>query len=1207
MAAAVVVGGMVASGVIKVVIKEIGSAIKGKFKLHKNLRKDMEKMKITLESVEAVLSEAERRSITDKPTRLWLKRLKDALYEISDMLDDFEADSNLLEGVVKKFKMPSKMKEMQQRLQKISEDHTKYSVPADARNDKQPVHDIRETLADAEETDPIGRTDDKQKIMGRLSKGIPAKTTFLSIWGFGGIGKTTLARLVYKDPQFEEYSKVWVYVSQKLDLKKIGNSVISQLSEKEEHSKIDELKIIHDRLGKLLAGNKKILIILDDLWERRTSELEKLKVMLKQAEGSKVMVVVTTREESIAEEIGSVDPYCLAPLTYEMCWDIIKQKCNFEAHPCKERLETIGKEIAKKCGGVPLAAQSLGHMLKSKPYDVWDSVRSNHIWNLPHARNTSSTHEVLASLLLSYNFIDNPSLKLCFAYCAIFPKGYNIIKHDLIHQWIALGFMEPYNDILSTWQLGESYVRQLLEMSFLQHYKTVAERSYAREDATLFTMHDLVHDLARSVMADEFYLKGPNCRYAYLTDCTKPLKSSATSPAKIKALHIVDHPDGRLKENQFHANAYSQARHLHVLILDVSPYSLRVLPDSIGKLKQLRYLSVPHINGGTDLRCIAQLTKLNYLNLCGSTHLLGLPESISEMKGITEALGGLTKLQHLELSECENLRGLPEVISSLTELRYLNLTRCVHYIFDRSSANQTESFIHCICTLPNMQQLDLSHNEYHLRIPGSAQRLRKLDLRGCNNVSGLPKYAAKMNGIIAEQLHRLPLFSVYAYGTECWSNLYLLEPTNPDRLHIEMLENVQCTEEANSINLSKKQKIRKLTLEWTSDANRCVEDMELLRELVPPTSLMEFMIDGYSSIDFPGWLMNISNYLPNLGRIVMWDLPKCTHLPPLAQLPNLRVLTLKGMENLEEWNTTDSTSSGPMFPSLQKVKICYCPKLRIKPQLPRAASWKISGSGNLLTSWGEIAAHIGASSSSSPVCTHLLVQYTDVPMLQWSLLHQLPALCHLRIEFCSDLTISPQLTRALYSLKSLKLAFQEGPMEWVGELKSLQHLEIQYYWKLQELSDNLRQLTQLQSLTLEECSSLTSLPLWLGELASLKELTVRSCNAIMILPESLTSLQELTLYDCDEIMTVPESLTSLQRLSINKCPKLEQWCEENYSRWNICEDYCASPDLQENDEERYDALELVRTLSAPPVLSQSEFLPDWTTCSSVMMERTSSW
>jgi hypothetical protein len=150
-----------------------------------------------------------------------------------------------------------------------------------------------------------------------------------------------------------------------------------------------------------------------------------------------------------------------------MCWDILKVKSMFETRHDKERLEPIGKEIAKKCGGVALASQSLGHILKSKTYDVWDSIRSNHIWNLSASKETLSTHEVLASLLLSYNFMP-PHLKLCFAYCAIFPKGYNMNSNDLIHQWIALGFMEP-SSTFSTWQLGESYITKLLEMSFLLH------------------------------------------------------------------------------------------------------------------------------------------------------------------------------------------------------------------------------------------------------------------------------------------------------------------------------------------------------------------------------------------------------------------------------------------------------------------------------------------------------------------------------------------------------------------------------------------------------------------------------------------------------------------------------------------------------------------------------------------------------------------
>jgi hypothetical protein len=257
-------------------------------------------------------------------------------------------------------------------------------------------------------------------------------------------------------------------VSQTFDLKKIGSSIISQLSENV--SQQTDLQTIQNSLSKLLAG-KKILIVLDDLWEDKESHLDSLKAMLKVGKGSKAVVVVTTRAEDIAQKISTIQPHKLEPLTDNMCWSIIKQKSSFESRGDKEQLEQIGMGIAMKCGGVVLAAQSLGHMLHSMTASEWESVRNSDIWNISSLEDTLSTN-VLASLRLSYSVMP-PYLKLCFAYCAIFPKGHKIVKDDLIHQWVSLSFIEPTN-VFSFWQLGERYIRQLVGLSFLQDSKSLS-------------------------------------------------------------------------------------------------------------------------------------------------------------------------------------------------------------------------------------------------------------------------------------------------------------------------------------------------------------------------------------------------------------------------------------------------------------------------------------------------------------------------------------------------------------------------------------------------------------------------------------------------------------------------------------------------------------------------------------------------------------
>ncbi|TVU25872.1 hypothetical protein EJB05_28386 [Eragrostis curvula] len=693
---------LLASSLLNLVSQQIGAAIGGQIRLQQDFDKDLKKMKMALESVEAVLQDAERRSIQDATVRLWLKRLKDAMYDISDMLDEFEGAGSKSSGrklvamiscikIGPRFSMANKMKTMREELDNITKEHHHFRFTADVSSISQSVPDERETdsyLQD--EALIIGRTEEKMIIMDRLFESTTRDITILPIYGIGGIGKTTLAKLLFNDTLFKDYTSAWVYVSQVFNLSKICNSVISQLSKQESH--IVEKQIMRTRLRDLLAAaGKKVMIVLDDLWEEKESQLDELKGMLKFGDGGKVIVLVTTRDEAIANKICTVKPYKLLLLTEEMCWDIIKQKSAFEARDDKERLELIGRDIATKCSGVALAAQALGYMLKPLTFGEWESVRNSDIWNAPGLGDECSPHRnVLACLLLSYKSM-LPHLKLCFAYCAIFPKGHKIVKDDLIYQWVAHDFIAP-STIFSTRQLCESYVKQLLGLSFLQHAKSTSTSVVHGSVTPVFTMHDLVHDLARSVMADELLdasklenIGVGNFRYVVLTDCSKSLNLSGISPTKIRALRFLGRGSMVL-----HSAEFSLAKYMRVL--DLSECSIEKLPDCIGEFRQLRYLNAPRIQNQMIPSCITKLSKLNYLSLRGSS-VTSLPEAIGEVKCLMYldlsycqkiyvlpySCSELKQLVHLDLSNCPGVEIIPELIAGLKELVHLDLSECNYF------------------------------------------------------------------------------------------------------------------------------------------------------------------------------------------------------------------------------------------------------------------------------------------------------------------------------------------------------------------------------------------------------------------------------------------------------------------------------------------------------------------------------------------------
>ncbi|KAE8695200.1 hypothetical protein F3Y22_tig00110730pilonHSYRG00048 [Hibiscus syriacus] len=164
----------------------------------------------------------------------------------------------------------------------------------------------------------------------------------------------------------------------------------------------------------------------------------------------------------------------------------------------------IGKQIVQKCGGVPLALKALGSMLRFKH-------RESEIWELQ-----DDGGGILPVLRLRYDNLPSYS-RQCFAYCSIFPKDCEMDKSQLIELWIANGFV-PCRGRRDLHEIGYEI---FLELTWRSSFQEVRE---GNDGTVTCKMHDLVYDLAISILRFECYMFGNN-------ECFESLK-------KIRHLHI---------------------------------------------------------------------------------------------------------------------------------------------------------------------------------------------------------------------------------------------------------------------------------------------------------------------------------------------------------------------------------------------------------------------------------------------------------------------------------------------------------------------------------------------------------------------------------------------------------------------------------------------------------------------------------------------
>ena len=337
--------------------------------------------------------------------------------------------------------------------------------------------------------DICGRDKDRDDLMSNLlGKGSQEERSphVISLVGMGGIGKTTLSQIVYTDDKVKAHfeRRTWVCVSEPFDEIKVAKAIIG--NHEGDSSNITDLSRLFQRIFSFKRG-KKFFLVLDNVWTEDFTKWEPFRIALKYgSRGSRILV--TTRKMEVAKIMGSAYTINLDVLSGKDCWYMFSKIAFFEKNLEQHQLlEELGREISRKCKGLPLAIKVRGSFLRFKKYrEDWKNVLDGNLWD--YSWEFGDVESCLFTpLLLSYDL--PPVLRRCFSYCAIFPKDAVILVKDLIQLWMAQNYLSakgPMNMEI----LGQQYFEVLAMCSFFQDF----ERN--KDDGRIISckMHDIVHD-----------------------------------------------------------------------------------------------------------------------------------------------------------------------------------------------------------------------------------------------------------------------------------------------------------------------------------------------------------------------------------------------------------------------------------------------------------------------------------------------------------------------------------------------------------------------------------------------------------------------------------------------------------------------------------------------------------------------------------------
>ncbi|KAL7613082.1 hypothetical protein Lser_V15G05610 [Lactuca serriola] len=1037
------------------ILKKVLSVAAGELAIAWSYQEKLISLHGTLDLIRAKIRDAERQKGTEA-VMMWLKQLKDVVGKADDVLD--EVHYEMLRRQIKKpdrlsrmvSSLPSLKKlsfrwEIGHKIENINETLLKINTEANRlglQNEQYPVgpvpdHLYRETIPHPEEFKIVGREVDELRIIELLTQSrMEEKLTVVPIVGMGGIGKTAFAKSIYNDKRIEQHFDVraWLCVSVKVDIITLLTKIYESLAGKkpESDSKVNLIKSLEEKLG-----SKRYFLVLDDVWvEERPywEEFRRCMIGVNSQNGSGILV--TTRKLEIGTTRMKADSCHLKGLSHHHCWHIFRERAFVAGTSPSPELESIGHEIVKKCGGLPLLLNVIGGMLANynNEKEKWLSIQNSKVWDLEE-----ETDRVQKSLELSFDNLPNSMVKQCFAYCSIFKKDKVMKREELVRLWMALGLVQADEEKNKEVEdVGNDIFQNLVSNSLFQDVRRDEDGHI-----THCSMHDLVHDLSLSLSEHE-----SRC----LVDTTN---DDITCIPQVKHLSFYQElnvdDEFKAKVSMF-IERDTVARSLHTLFIRgeiEKKFSFQ--PLKCMRILKLKSCGIEKIDDS-----IGELVHLRYLNL-----------SYNKIRVLPKSIGKLYHLQTLKLPR--GLNRFPESMRNLISLRNF---QC-HKNIPANIVGQLTS----LRTLPSFAVLR--------RKGHGIKELRHLNnLGGKLHISGLENVRSKEDAVKAELSRKKILYDIHLN----WSD----DDQGANRHDKHVLEGLQPPRNVKILRIDNF--CGDKFPNWVMKMAINIEG-----NWTPLDKLTEIKLFGcHNCLCFPTLehLPHLRDlvleHMDSLTYLRSSDVTGSSK--PLS--PSLRSLQLKHMKRLEKWIDGAPNSSKMISPVLECLEIRLCHKIILLDEChPHPLiSLKIWGCIGLV-SIKSIEGLTSLESLEIFMCPRLL-EITNLPNQCHSLktlkirhcykLTPLPLKMFDCFAFLNELELGP-FSEELVSFPGL---------QGIEKLRNNLHsLSLEGWDHCELMPEEIQHLTSLTELTIRGFE-IQELPMWLTNMSSIRYLSLNDCKGL---------------------------------------------------------------------------------------------------------------